>query len=162
RPDHAVPSGRELGAAVLIDRRDRVSSGQGAGPRPHAADRMVFAGHQELRGTAMDRSRRRFLGLAAAGMALPAMSRLARAQAYPPRRVGLVVGSAAGGTRDIGARLIGQGLQERLGQPFVIENRAGAATNIATESVVRAPADGYTLLMVGPSSTINATLYDNL
>jgi tripartite-type tricarboxylate transporter receptor subunit TctC len=110
----------------------------------------------------MNRSRRRFLGFAAACMALPAMPRLAWAQTYPSRPVRIVVGFAAGGTSDIGARLIGQWLQEHLGQPFVIENRPGAATNIATETVVRASADGYTLLMVGPSSTINATLYDNL
>ena len=110
----------------------------------------------------MNRSRRRLLGLAAAGIALPAMPLVARAQTYPSRPVRIVVGFAAGGTSDIGARLIGQWLQEHLGQPFVIENRPGAATNIATEMVVRAPADGYTLLMVGPSSTINATLYDNL
>jgi tripartite-type tricarboxylate transporter receptor subunit TctC len=107
----------------------------------------------------MNRSRRRFLGLALGGLAMP---RLASAQAYPSRPVRIVVGFAAGGTSDIGARLIGQWLQEKLGQPFVIENRPGAATNIATEMVVHAPADGYTLLMVGPSSTINATLYDNL
>ncbi len=106
--------------------------------------------------------RRRFLRLAAGVVAMPAVSRLAWAQAYPSRPVRIVVGFAAGGSSDIGARLIGQWLQERLGQPFVIENRPGAATNIATETVVRAPADGYTLLMVGPSSTINATLYDKL
>jgi tripartite-type tricarboxylate transporter receptor subunit TctC len=76
--------------------------------------------------------------------------------------VRIVVGFAAGGSTDIGARVIGQWLQERLGQPFVIENRPGAGTNIATETVVRAPADGYTLLMVGPSSAVNATLYDKL
>jgi tripartite-type tricarboxylate transporter receptor subunit TctC len=106
--------------------------------------------------------RRRFLRLAAGALAMPAVSRVARAQAYPSRPVRIVVGFAAGGSSDIGARLIGQWLQERLGQPFVIENRPGAATNIATETVVRAPADGYTLLMIGPSSTINATLYDKL
>jgi tripartite-type tricarboxylate transporter receptor subunit TctC len=110
----------------------------------------------------MNGSRRRFLCLAASGMAMPAMSRIARAQAYPSRPVRIVVGFAAGGTSDIGARFIGQWLQERLGQPFVIENRPGAATNIATEMAVRAPPDGYTLLMAGPSSTINATLYDKL
>jgi tripartite-type tricarboxylate transporter receptor subunit TctC len=112
--------------------------------------------------TVMKPSRRRFLCLAAGGMAMPAMSLRAWAQTYPSRPVRIIVGFAAGGTSDIGARLIGQWLQERFGQPFVIENRPGAATNIATEMVVRAPADGYTLLMVGPSSTINATLYDNL
>jgi tripartite-type tricarboxylate transporter receptor subunit TctC len=110
----------------------------------------------------MNHSRRRFLRLAVGGIAMPALMLVARAQAYPSRPVRIVVGFAAGGTSDIGARLIGQWLQERLGQPFVIENRPGAATNLATEMVVRAPPDGYTLLMVGPSSTINATLYDKL
>jgi tripartite-type tricarboxylate transporter receptor subunit TctC len=106
--------------------------------------------------------RRRFLRLAVGAVAMPAVARVASAQAYPSRPVRIIVGFAAGGSSDIGARLIGQWLQERLGQPFVIENRAGAATNIATETVVRAPPDGYTLLMIGPSSTINATLYDKL
>jgi tripartite-type tricarboxylate transporter receptor subunit TctC len=106
--------------------------------------------------------RRRFLRLAAGAVAMPAVARVASAQAYPSRPVRIVVGFAAGGSSDIGARLIGQWLQERLGQPFVIENRPGAATNIATETVVHAAPDGYTLLMVGPSSTINATLYDKL
>jgi tripartite-type tricarboxylate transporter receptor subunit TctC len=106
--------------------------------------------------------RRKFLHLAAGVVALPAVSRVARAQAYPTRPVRIVVGFAAGGSTDIGARVIGQWLQERLGQPFVIENRPGAGTNIATETVVRAPPDGYTLLMVGPSSAVNATLYDKL
>jgi tripartite-type tricarboxylate transporter receptor subunit TctC len=106
--------------------------------------------------------RRRFLRLAAGAAALPALARVAGAQAYPSRPVRIVVGFAAGGSSDIGARLIGQWLQERLGQPFVVENRPGAATNLATETVVHAPPDGYTLLMIGPSSTINATLYDKL
>ena len=106
--------------------------------------------------------RRRFLRLAVATVVLPAVARVASAQAYPSRPVRIIVGFAAGGSSDIGARLIGQWLQERLGQPFVIENRVGAATNIATETVVHAAPDGYTLLMVGPSSTINATLYDKL
>ena len=106
--------------------------------------------------------RRAFINLGACAAALPAVSRFAWAQAYPTRPVRLVVGFSAGGSTDIGARLIGQWLQERLGQPFVIENRPGAGTNIATESFVRAPPDGYTLLMVGPSSAVNATLYDKL
>jgi tripartite-type tricarboxylate transporter receptor subunit TctC len=106
--------------------------------------------------------RRRFLCLAAGAAALPAVSRIAKAQSYPARPVRIVVGFTAGGSTDIGARLIGQWLQERLGQPFVIENRPGAGTNIATEAVVRAPPDGYTLLMIGPSSAVNATLYDKL
>src|SRR5258707_4993869 len=106
--------------------------------------------------------RRQLLHLAAGAAALPVVSRLAKAKSYPARPVRIVVGFTAGGSTDIGARLIGQWLQERLGQPFVIENRPGAGTNIATESVVRAPPDGYTLLMVGPSSAVNATLYDKL
>jgi tripartite-type tricarboxylate transporter receptor subunit TctC len=106
--------------------------------------------------------RRKFLRLAAGAAALPAVSRMASAQSYPTRPVRIVVGFTAGGSTDIGARLIGQWLQERLGQSFVIENRPGAGTNIATESVVRAPPDGYTLVMVGPSSAVNATLYEKL
>ena len=106
--------------------------------------------------------RRTFLHLAAGAAALPAVSRVATAQGYPSRPVRLVVGFAAGSTTDILARLMGQWLSERLGQQFVIENRPGAAGNIAAETVVRAPADGYTLLMVPPASAINATLYDKL
>jgi tripartite-type tricarboxylate transporter receptor subunit TctC len=106
--------------------------------------------------------RRQFLHLAGGAAVLPALLRSADAQSYPTRPVRIVVGFTAGGSTDIGARLIGQWLQQRLGQSFVIENRPGAGTNIATESVVRAPPDGYTLLMVGPSSAVNATLYDKL
>jgi tripartite-type tricarboxylate transporter receptor subunit TctC len=106
--------------------------------------------------------RRQFLHLAAGAAALPVVSRIAFAQAYPSRPVRIVVGFAPGGANDILARLIGQWLSERLGQPFVIENRPGGGSNIATEAVVRAPADGYTLLLVGPPQAINATLYDKL
>jgi len=106
--------------------------------------------------------RRKFLRLAAGVAALPAASRSASAQAYPTRPVRIIVGYAAGGGVDIAARLIGQWLSERLGQQFVIENRPGAGTNIATEAVVRAPADGYTLLLVNAANAINATLYDKL
>ena len=106
--------------------------------------------------------RRRFLHLAAGAAALPAVPCVAWAQSYPSRPVRIVVGFAPGGANDTLARLIGQWLSERLGQPFVIENRPGAASNIATEAVVRAPADGYTLLLVGAPQVINATLYDKL
>ena len=106
--------------------------------------------------------RREFLHLTVGAAALPAVSRFACAQDYPTRPVRLIVGFAPGGTTDITARLISQWLSERLGQQFVIENRTGAATNIATEAVVRAPADGYTLLLVTASNAINATLYDKL
>jgi tripartite-type tricarboxylate transporter receptor subunit TctC len=106
--------------------------------------------------------RRQFLHLAAGAAALPAVSRIARAQAYPSRPVRIIAGFAPGGGVDIVARLIGQWLSERLGQQFIIENRPGAGTNIATEAVVRAPPDGYTLLLVGPTHTVNATLYERL
>ena len=106
--------------------------------------------------------RRQFLHLATGAAALPAVSRIARAQTYPARPVRLVGGSTAGGGNDIVARLMGQWLSERLGQPFVIENRPGAGTNIAAEAVVKSAPDGYTLLMVGPASAINATLYSKL
>jgi tripartite-type tricarboxylate transporter receptor subunit TctC len=103
--------------------------------------------------------RRNFLHLAAGAAALPAVARIARAQTYPSRPVRLLVGFAPGGPGDVLARLMGQWLS---GQPFVVENRTGAATNIATEAVVRAPADGYTLLFVTMANAINATLYDKL
>jgi tripartite-type tricarboxylate transporter receptor subunit TctC len=106
--------------------------------------------------------RRNFLRLAAGAAVLPAVSGIARAQAYPSRPVHLMVGFAAGGGYDIVARLIGQWLSERLGQPFVIENRPGAGTNIATEAVVRAPPDGYTLLLIGSTNAINTTFYQKL
>ena len=106
--------------------------------------------------------RRQFLHLVAGAATLPSMSRFAWAQAYPTRPVRIIVGYAPGGATDIMARLVGQWLSERLGQQFVIENRPGAGSNIAAEAVVRAPADGYTLLLVGVSNAINATLYDRL
>jgi tripartite-type tricarboxylate transporter receptor subunit TctC len=106
--------------------------------------------------------RRQFLRLAAGAVALPAVSRIANAQAYPSRPVRLVIGYTPGGSADLTARLMGQWLSERLGQSFVIENRPGGGTNIATEAVVRAPADGYTLLLAAPANAINATLYDKL
>jgi tripartite-type tricarboxylate transporter receptor subunit TctC len=106
--------------------------------------------------------RRQFLHLAAGAAVLPAMSRLACAQSYPTRPVRLIVPIAPGGAQDILARLMGQWLSERLGQPFIIDNRPGGGSNIGTEAVVRAPADGHTLLLIPPDSAINATLYDKL
>src|SRR6516165_4175532 len=106
--------------------------------------------------------RRQFLRLAAGAAALPAVSRFAFAQAYPTRPVRIIVGAAPSGTYDIMARLIGEWLSERLDQPFVIENRPGAGTTIATEAVVKAPPDGYTLLLVGGAAVTSALLYDKL
>jgi tripartite-type tricarboxylate transporter receptor subunit TctC len=106
--------------------------------------------------------RRKFLHLAAGAAALPAASRMASAQAYPTRPVRIIVGFSPGGSTDIAARVVGQWLSERLGQSFVIENRPGAGANLAAEMVVRAPPDGYTLLLVSSSDTINATLYPKL
>jgi tripartite-type tricarboxylate transporter receptor subunit TctC len=113
-------------------------------------------------GHAMKLPRRRFLHLAAGVAALPVISRVARAQNYPTRPVRWIIGYPPGGSADITARLMGQWLSERLGQPFVIESRPGGGTNIATETVVRAPPDGYTLLLVAPANAINATLYGRL
>jgi tripartite-type tricarboxylate transporter receptor subunit TctC len=106
--------------------------------------------------------RRKFLHLSASAAALPALSRFARAQTYPTRPVRMIVPFAPAGTTDIAARLIGQWLSEHLGQQFVVENRPGANGNIGTEAVVRAPPDGYMLLMVDASPAINASLYDKL
>jgi tripartite-type tricarboxylate transporter receptor subunit TctC len=110
----------------------------------------------------MKLSRRNFLHLAAGAAALPAVSRMARAQAYPARPVRLIVGAPAGGGFDIVARLMGQWLSERLGRSFVVENRPGAGSNIATEAVVKAPPDGYTLLLVTAANAINTSLYEKL
>jgi tripartite-type tricarboxylate transporter receptor subunit TctC len=106
--------------------------------------------------------RRNFLQLAAGGVALSALSRIARGQGYPSRPVRIIVPFAPGGATDITARLIGQWLSERLGQQFLTENRPGAGSNIGTEVVVNAPPDGYSLLLVGASSAINVTLYEKL
>jgi len=107
-------------------------------------------------------SRRNVLRLAAGAAALPATAGLTRAQSYPSRPIHIIVGVAPGSVQDVLSRLMGQWLSERLGQPVIIDNRPGAGTNLATEAVVRAPADGYTLLSVGPSAAINATLYGKL
>jgi tripartite-type tricarboxylate transporter receptor subunit TctC len=106
--------------------------------------------------------RRNFLHLAAGAAALPALSRVMWAQTYPTRPVRLIVPLAPGGATDIIARVIGQWLSERLGQPFIVENRPGAGTNLGTEAVVRAAPDGYTLLLAAPNNAINASLYDKL
>ena len=106
--------------------------------------------------------RRRFLRLAGAAVAMPAVSRGAFAQAYPARQLRLIIGYPPGGSADITARLIAQFLSERLGQPFIVESRPGAGTNIATDAVINAPADGYTLMLVAPANAINATHYEKL
>ncbi|MGB8892920.1 MAG: tripartite tricarboxylate transporter substrate-binding protein, partial [Pseudolabrys sp.] len=106
--------------------------------------------------------RRQFLRLLGAAVAFPTLSRIAMAQAYPIRPVRLIIGYPPGGSADITARLMSQWLSERLGQPFVIENRPGAGTNLATEAAVRAAPDGYTLFLAAPANAINATLYDKL
>jgi len=110
----------------------------------------------------MNPARRRFLQLTAAGAAVPAMLRSARAQAYPTHPVTIMVGFAPGGPTDIAARMIAQWLSDRLGQAFIVENRPGAATNIATEAVVRAAPDGYTLLAAVSTNTMNPALYTKL
>src|SRR5204862_5843338 len=115
-----------------------------------------------FRGGIMKFPRRKFLYLAAGAAALPALPRLAKAQAYPSRPIRLIIGYTPGGSADLTARLMGQWLSERLGQSFVVENRPGGGTNIATEAVVRAPPDGYTFLLAAPANAINATLYDKL
>ena len=106
--------------------------------------------------------RRQFLHLAAGAALLPAVSRIAKAQSYPARPVRLIIGYTPGGSADLTARLMGQWLSERLGQSFVIENRPGGGTNIATEAALRAAPDGYSLLLVAPANAINATLYSKL
>jgi tripartite-type tricarboxylate transporter receptor subunit TctC len=106
--------------------------------------------------------RRRFLHLTAGAAAFPALSRIARAQTYPTQPVRIIVCFAPGGIADIVARLLGQALSERFGQPFVVENRAGAGGNLGTEAVVRSRPDGYTLLLAGSNDAINATLYEKL
>jgi len=108
----------------------------------------------------MDILRRQFLRLAAGAAVLPAVARVACAQAYPARPVHLVVGFSPGSASDINARLVGQWLADRLGQPFIVDNRAGAGGNVATEYTVRSPADGYTLLYASTAIAINATLYE--
>jgi tripartite-type tricarboxylate transporter receptor subunit TctC len=120
------------------------------------------AGYRVTGGTSMNLQRRQFLHLAAGASALSALSRIARAQAYPARPVRIIVGAPAGGPNDLYARLIAQWLSEKLGQQFIVENRVGAGGNFGTEAVVRSPPDGYTLGLIGSNDAANATLYDNL
>src|SRR3954468_24143316 len=115
---------------------------------------------RERDGSAMKLPRRTFLNLAAGAAALPAVSRVARAQAYPTRLITLIVFVPAGGNPDIIARLVGQTLSQRLGQSVVIDNRPGGGGNLALQAVARAPADGYTLLLVASPHAINVTLYE--
>jgi tripartite-type tricarboxylate transporter receptor subunit TctC len=122
----------------------------------------MYCGEHFTEETAMKFQRRQFLRLAATAIGLPAISRMAWAQPYPARPVRIVVGFAPGGAPDIAARLLGQWLSERLGQPFVVENQSGSGSNIATETVVEAPADGYTLLLLSVANAVNATLYEKL
>ena len=130
---------------------------------PREAPKRLHDWERKLdRKSIMTLPRRRFLQLSAAAAALPAASRIAWAQTYPARPVRIVVGFPPGGGADIVARLIGQWLSVRLGQPIIIDNRPGAGSNIAADVVVRAPPDGYTLLMITSPNAINATLYDNL
>jgi tripartite-type tricarboxylate transporter receptor subunit TctC len=121
-------------------------------PAPRGNERRLVTQHP----------RRRILSLAAGAAALPSLSRISWAQAYPARPVRLIVGFPPGGVTDIVARLMGQWLSERLGQSFVVENRPGAGANIATEAVVRAPANGYALLLATSADAVNATLYERL
>ena len=135
-------------AKEMLSLRSRIG---GTGPQPC-----------NLKGDTMNLPRRRFLHLAAGAAALPVVTRFAWAQVYPSRPVRIIVGYGPGGPTDIVARLIAQWLSERLGQPFIVENRPGAGSNIGTEVVVRAPPDGYTLLQATVSNAINATLYNKL
>jgi len=137
--------------------------GKGHSRREHqGAVRPKQPPREHFMGTVMKLPRRNFLHLAAGAAALPAFSRIAWAQVYPSRPVRIIVGFAPGGAADIVARLIGQWLSERLGRPFIIENRPGAGSNIATEVVMRAAPDGYTLLLAGISQAVNAALYEKL
>src|SRR5579862_3087376 len=138
------------------------TSGRSSVPTHSRRERSAakFNAQASFRGNIMTLRRREFLHRAAGAAALLAMPTIAVAQSYPTRPVHIIVGVAAGGPNDTVARLIGQWLSERLGQQFVVENRTGAGGNIATEAVVRSPADGYTLLLETSANAVNVTLYD--
>jgi tripartite-type tricarboxylate transporter receptor subunit TctC len=152
------------------DRRQNIGSGAYARSVPAASQTPAKLAQSRTAGRTPDYeglgpmmlTRRRFGALAASASALAALPRCARAQAYPARAVRLIVGYAPGGATDITARLVAQRLSERAGQSFIVENRPGAGTNLATEQVVQAPADGYTLLVATAANAINATLYEKL
>src|SRR5262245_29928991 len=154
-------SGRRRRRSAPFTRPKLRSGGRSLRPRisreNKSGSRLAFQGSNMMK-----LPRRQFLHLAAGAAALPAVSCIAWAQAYPARPVRLIVPLASAGASDITARLIGQWLSERLGQQFVIDNRPGGGGNIGTEAVVRAPADGYTLLLVGGFNAVNATFYDKL
>src|ERR1700737_1582292 len=156
-PSPAQRSGMSDGSAVSamfnrIERRRKV-----------LGTLLLFGGPcQQLSACVPEISRRQIVNLIMGAAALPAFSRIARAETYPPRPVRIIVGFPPGGAADITARLIAQWLTERLGQPFIIENRPGAGTNIGTEAVAKSSADGYTVLLVSVANTVNATLYQSL
>jgi tripartite-type tricarboxylate transporter receptor subunit TctC len=155
-PLQAIARAGAVGGGNFQSENNLVRIAGAASPVPLASNH-----RQHFReGTAMTLRRRQFLHLAAGAAAVPAASRIARAQLYPTRPVRIVVGFAAGGGFDVTARLISQSLSERLDQQFVVENRTGANGNIATEVVVRSPSDGYTLLMIEPTNILNMLLYD--
>jgi tripartite-type tricarboxylate transporter receptor subunit TctC len=146
-------------------RKSRAETPPMVSKRRHTRRRPVDAAmlhSHPLKVNATDLPRRQFLHLAAGAAALPAFPRMARAQAYPARPVRIIVPFPAGGPTDISARLLGQWLSERLGQPFVIETRPGAGSNLGTEAVVHSPPDGYTLLLVYSANAINGSLYGKL
>src|SRR5262245_43601284 len=155
-PAHLSGSADANGWRAFKTLKLRVVRALGASLLPHRCPAAFSEGND------MKLRRRHFLHLAASAAVLPAVSRIAMAQSYPSRPVRIIAATGTGGAPDIFARLMGQWLSERLGQPFVTENRPGGGHNIGIEAVVRAAPDGYTLLLVDPAAWINATLYEKL